>query len=235
MTERQDADIAEYRAVSTAAIVGLIVGLLGPLALSHPLLWTLPAVGAAICLTALVRIAQQTPTLLGRKAALIGLALSILFAAAGPTHWLVYRRLVRQEASQFGLKWFSLLAERQPHKAHQLTSRAEYRQPFDDTLWEYYGQDSTMRLELTEYVNQPLVRTLLALGPKAEVRYYGIDSQRRANNADEVEAIYAVTYEDDGKKTFFVLLKMHRFVNRRGQAAWRVAVGKGGYRPAGFP
>src|SRR5471032_223907 len=43
-----DADAAEYQAVSAMAIVSLLVGLLSLLAFWHPVLWIMPVGGAAI-------------------------------------------------------------------------------------------------------------------------------------------------------------------------------------------
>ena len=47
----------------------------------------------------------------------------------------------------------------------------------------------------------PLQRTLLALGPKATVRYYGCGGQAATEEAEIVDLVYAITYDDpQGKR-----------------------------------
>ena len=83
ITDPQDAELAAYRAVAGQAVVGLIFGLLAPLALVDPLLWAVPALGVLLSGWALRRIRRSEPALAGRKMALAGLVLSLLFAGRG--------------------------------------------------------------------------------------------------------------------------------------------------------
>ena len=235
LTDRQDVQIDEYRAISSSAMAALVLGLLAPLAVLDPLLWSLPALGLFCSLFALRRIARNAPALLGRKAALAGLALSVFFLAAVPADWFVYRRLVRAEARGFATAWFELLAGQQPHKANQLTVHPEFRQPLDEKLWAFYGEGPRWRTKLEEYVAEPLVRTLLALGQKAQVRYYKTGDQRHDAEKDHLAQFYAVTYDDSGeKKTFFVGVELQRHKLESGQANWQVLAVKGGVRPQGL-
>ena len=219
----QDAQIAQYRAISVSAVVGLILGLLAPLAMLDRVLWTIPGLGILVGCFALYRIARESPAMFGRKAAIVGLTLSIFFVAAAPTDWFVYRGMVRREAGQFGLDWFRCLAEGQPQKADQLTIHPKFRQPLDDRLWGFYGEAPRWRARLEEYVARPLVRTLLALGPKAQVRYYTTYAEKHAGGEEVYWIVYAVTFDDAGKKkTFFARLQLQRWTLDDGRANWQV-------------
>lgn len=236
ITDPQDAELAVYRALSGQAVLGLIFGLLAPLAMIDPMLWAIPIVGAIFSWRALRRIKNNSPALVGRKMALIGLTLSLLFLAAAPADLVVYRRMVCDEARQFSALWFKYLTQDEPHKAHQLTVSPESRQPLDGHLWDFYRTESRLRRALRGYVEVPLIRTMLALGPRAQVRFYQTTGQTRENNSDKVDQLYAVTYEEGGeRKSFFVLVRMERLKLSRGGAGWRITETEGGIRPEGWP
>ena len=77
------------------------------------------------------------------------------------------------------------------------------------------------------------MRTLLALGPKAQVRFYQTAAQARDNDNDQVDQVYAVTYEEGSeRKSFFVLVRMSRLKLRSGGAD--IMQTEGGYRPPGW-
>lgn len=216
----QDAEIAQYRALSAPAVAGLILGLAAPLAMVVPMLWGVPLAGIACSTVALWRIARNAPALAGRKAALAGLTLSVLFAVAAPTHWSVYRGLVRREAQRFARCWFEFLADNQPHKAHQLTHSPEFRRPLDDKLLDHYAENSSTE-ELDLYVARPPVRTLLELGRKARVRYCTTSYQAHEGRRDILYQVYAVTSGDGGRdETFFVGLELKREILDTGRANW---------------
>lgn len=229
----QDAEVTEYQAVSGLAVAGLIAGLLGPLALLHPSLWLVPLVAVLLCGLALKRIADEAPALVGRKAALTGLVVSALCLGTSVSGWLTYRRLVDAEAGRFAPHWFAFLRQGEPQKAFQLMIHPNGRRPLDEGLWDYYLANSNQREEIEAFLAGDEVRALLALGAKADVRYYDTEGQYRDDGADLVEQVYAVTYEEAGqKKSFFVRLTLSRICPlETGRAYWQVANVEGGIRP----
>lgn len=238
-----DDDRQPYQAVSLHAVLSLACGLAGPLTFVGPLGSLAAWAGIILAVAALRRIARNAPHLTGRKAAWAGLTLSTVFATAGPVEWVVSRQRVAAEAVQFAQFWFDFLRENQPQKAFQLTLHPHLRQPLDASLWEFYTQGPRWRHELDDYVAQPAVRTLLALGPRADVRFYQIDNQDRERDHDLVSPVFAVTFDEAGrKKTFFVRLKLERMrlTTRDAQkrtiafADWRIHMAEGGVRPAGW-
>jgi hypothetical protein len=179
---------------------------------------------------------RQAPVLAGRAAARWGLGLSLIFAVAGPTDWLVYQWRTEAEARQFAELWFKLLARQQPEKAFQLTMSPQLRQPLDDRLWEYYRLAPQWRLKLEQFVapapegeSPRLVRTLLALGERARVRYQGNLAHYEENPLEIVIQLFSVTFEDAGvKKTFFVIVRLGRHIQSNGTANWQILGAEGG-------
>ncbi len=235
ITDSQDAELAEYRSLPGQAVAGLIFGLLSPLALIDPTLWVIPGLGVIFSGWALRRIRQSGEALAGRKMAMLGLILSLLMAAAAPGDWLVYRRLVADEGRQFSALWFGYITQEEPQKAYQLTVPPATRQPLDQNLWIFYRNNLKERERFEAYVESSPIRTLLALGPRAQVRFYDTGAQSRSGQTDYVELWYAVTYEEESeKKSFFVLVAMSREKMKNGEAGWRIARTQGGGYPSGW-
>jgi hypothetical protein len=235
ITEALDADLAAYRALAWQAVLGLFFGLLSPLAMLGPTLWAIPLLGVFFCYWAFRRIRKYAPAMVGRKIAWTGLTLSLLFAAAAPSEWLSYRWTVRNEARQFADTWFSFLTQDEPEKAHQWILPPNQRQPPNVRLWDFYRQAAKGREDLEKFTAMPVIRTLLALGPRAQTRFYDYADQLHEDGNDRVDLLYAVTYEESGERmSFFVLVGAYRTKLPGGGADWRVLNVQGGVRPEGF-
>jgi hypothetical protein len=225
---------ADYHAVSGLALVGLLLGLGSAAVVVSAYLWMIPVAGIVVSVLALQRIAQEKPVLIGRKAALVGLFLSVMFLVEDVTDcWGVHPWMLHREARQFGLAWFEQLKQNQPQKAHQLTQSPSRRQKFGEKLWDYYTANYVSYSELKDYVARPLIRTLLALGPKAEVRYYATQDEYEQYDSTYVEQIYAVTCrEGPSPATFFVSLTLQRSTQNRGrESGWQVYDSSGPVTP----
>ena len=79
----------QYRALSTAAVASLIVGLLSPLAILSWTLVVVPFIGIPISLVALIKTRRHREELSGESLARVGLVLSLVFGIVGPA-WLSY-------------------------------------------------------------------------------------------------------------------------------------------------
>ena len=82
LSEAHASELPDYHPVSGLAVAGLMLGLLSAIALIDPIGWLLPPVGILLSAVALWRIARSSPAMVGRKAALVGLSLSVLLGAA---------------------------------------------------------------------------------------------------------------------------------------------------------
>lgn len=193
-------ELPPYHALSPAAVAGLVLGILSPLALVGPGLWVLPCLAGVLSLLGLWRTARREG-LLGRGVALAGLLLATSMAAAGPAAWYGQRWLLVRETRPFADAWFALLAEGRPEKAFLLTLPPRWRPPLEGEVWQYYRSGPRWQKGLREYVapaqkgDPPnLVRTLLALGPQATARYYEFAGQTQKQGKPVVYLIYAVTF-----------------------------------------
>ena len=227
----------DYRSVEPWAVGGLLLGLLSPAAMLGSLALLLPALGLAANLVALARLRQDSNRS-GRTAALAGLALSVIFGVAPmarvATSWLLLSRQAREVADQF----FEYLREDSPEKALMLQFSPDLRQPPDELLWTYYRNDVEAKGLLKAFVERPVVRTLLELGPRAQVRFYKTKSVITEGTRGIVHYYYTVTYPDagpqsaGGKKSFFVAVALERKPTRTpGLNPWRVADVQGGFDP----
>jgi hypothetical protein len=233
LRETDDDEVVQYRSVSALAVAGFIVGLFAPVAFIHPLLWTVPLAGLVLSTVALVRIARRESALVGRWPAVAGLLLSWLWGAAAPSEWLAHRLLVDAEARQFATIWFDFVRANEPHKAAQLTQSPHQRYDLDGDVWEAYPPDSDERRGLWQYVQDPPVRALLALGERAHPRYYDTETIQRSAARDRLVQVWAVSYDDTGRrKSFFVRLTLEReILPSAGLAFWTLVGVDGGLRP----
>jgi hypothetical protein len=228
-----DAQLIEYRSVSVLAVFALLLGLCAPLAMLGPVLWIVPALGVAVSVWALLAIAKSEGALVGRKAALTGLSLALVCGAAAASARVSEGWWLRGEARPVAARWFELLRDDQPLAAHQLTLTPGERATDASALESGYRDEENLRQSLERFVHNPLIRALLALGGKAEVRYYATESHHRDGDQQRISQIYAITYPDDGRRvTFFGRLVLFRSLDRAaGKIHWQVLDYKGGIRP----
>lgn len=226
----------DYRSVSGKAVAGLVLGVLSATALIHPLLWFVPAAAAGFSLLALREIGREDNRLVGRVAALAGLALGLFFGTAAACGYYVRRAMAIDEARQTADMWFDKLQHDEPHRAHQLSIPPGERFPIDEpNLWEAYRGLPKMSAGLKEFVEKPAVAALLKLGPRAKVRYYSTEGYATGGKIEGVKMLYAVTYDEGQRpRTFFVQLAVVRRADApAGQNPWYVADIEGGVRPPG--
>lgn len=225
----------EYHAISPLAVGSLVVGLISPVALIASLLWIVPALAIALACLAFRAIANSAGALTGRGAALAGLALGLIFAAAGPVHSATTRYLLAEQARPICEAWFAFLQNGEPHKAHQLMQPALRRRALNDRLWDYYRSAAENREELQAFVATPVPRAVLEFGKRCEVRFHDTVGVTPDRDGDVVELMYAVTYPaESGRQTFFVVLTVDRRQLENGDVIWRILRDTSGVVPAGL-
>ena len=224
ISDRRDAEMAQYRSLCATAVLGLILGLLSPLAIVSKPLLVVPLAGVAVSGLALWRIARNVTELTGRKAALLGLVLSCFFAASVGSQRLYYNRLICREAEQFASIWFGLLADDQPYDACQLFLKRDDRRQSQKSLGGFYRNHPELKEEIdSKYLGLPPVKLLLELGPKAKVQNVQTVGLQQQLQSNYVQQVYSVSYDEDGKnKTVPIELNMERKVHPDGRAGWRL-------------
>ncbi len=162
--EQQD----DYRQVSLLSIVSLLLGLASPLALIAPLLLVVPLLGATLALFAVVQIAKREGQMIGRRAALLGLALCVVSFGAMWGRSITTRHLVSQQAQDFAYDWLALLAENQPRSAFQLTDQRH--QPAAPQDRSQPGEEATQD-PFDTFAEDELISTLLNIHDVGVVRF----------------------------------------------------------------
>ena len=201
-----------YQAVEPSAIVGFLLALLlSPLALISWPLWLIAPLVAGANLVALRRL-RRDPGRPGRLAALAGLGLALFFGTVPWARALTERLFLPDQARPVAEQFFELLRKGQPERAVTMWFAPESRRPFDESLWPYFRRDTDARGALLKMVDDATVRTLLALGDRAQVRYYKSNAMITAGATAGVVLWYTVTYADEAgkKKTFFVRVGLKR-------------------------
>jgi hypothetical protein len=228
--ETVDADVLEYRAVSGLAVASLLAGLISLVAILAPIFWIVPLLSIFTSFIALFRINAAGPTVLGRRAALLGLALSIVSLTAIVTEMVSARWWLAYDAQRVSQEWLDALGRGKRHEAHELCLIPELRlQP----------NSAQAKADFKRFMSDPLVRTLLALGKRFDARYYETEQLTRDDeqDMDVVTLVYAVTFAEAGKKkSFFVRFRLERTVERfTRRCQWRIAAVDGGIHPATPP
>lgn len=214
----------DYRPVSALAIAGLLLGLCSVLALIHPVLWLVPLSGVLFDWWALRRMAVASPPLLGRKAALVGMTLSLIFGLSGPIQYWVHCRALRAEAIELADEWFTALRENRPDYAfrltHRPTSKAERARP--PTVDHAIGEEplTPLRKEVKEQPQE----ILLKLGKKARVRLFKHEAVWRDDASEGTRDAYVVTVgQGDEAVSFFVRIGCLRSQNHAtGEWQWQI-------------
>jgi hypothetical protein len=205
VADRADADLVEYRAVSITALIGLLVALLSVAGFGHPVLWAVPFMAVIVNLVALRRIAQHSPRLLGRGAALVGLAVALALGAAAPTRYLVSAARSRHEARQLAELWLQALAKHNRELALELEQAPQSRLPPDEDLRANYRDEPAAAKALREFADRPLVRAIGAAGDAATFEYLETQVQQVTLQKERIKSLWRVTYDQDGKPMSFLV------------------------------
>ena len=226
-TERLDLDddLGAYRAVSGLAVAGLIVGVCSVMAFIHPLLWLVPLAGIVLDALALRQIAEASSRLIGRKAALVGLAISLVCGTSAPIQAFLYRRAMQAQAIEIADEWFNSLRENRPELAFRLSQHPTSRAArVKSPIAEYLGNDM-MRDSLRSFIRQSPNALLLKLGRRGHVRLYQNEDVWSDQVVDGVRDIYVVTVgQDPTAVSFFIRLGTTRSRDlATGEWQWQVS------------
>ena len=164
-------DSQSYRAISPLAIAACILGVASALALIHPLFWFLPVATVAVSVLALRSISRNSDALVGRKAALVGLAAAAFFGVWAPTSLALQRVVIPRHARPFAEYWLELLRDGRVHEAHQWTVGADYRLPADVDLEAFYQSDTDAKEDLKVFLDDDVLRVLLRAGRTGSPRF----------------------------------------------------------------
>ncbi|HWB12310.1 MAG TPA: hypothetical protein VG826_23995 [Pirellulales bacterium] len=221
-----EGDIGGYRPVSGLAVVGLLLGVFSIVAFVHYLLYLVPLAAIVINVLALRQIAETSPPMIGRRAALAGLALAMICVGSAPVQRAVHRRDLHAQSLEVAREWFTALREDRPEAACRLsrsptTAAARAQSPMK--LFE----SGMMSLErMRKFVHESPVDLLLKLGKRAHVRLYANEDIWWENDKEGVRDFYVVTVGQGPQAvSFFIWLGTTR-TKEIGTGEWQWQVTK---------
>jgi hypothetical protein len=260
MSDLQNADIQfhesgeeslqNYRSVNRTSIVGFVLGLLSAASLLHWLLLPIAIAAVLISSLALLQVRARGGELLGRKAALAGIALGIFFLAFATTKEYVRRGELDRQARQHADKWLELLHERDLpnlYKAFELQRRYPERQPLGTDLTLLFGDpaestkiDSNMvddelrelvmpRMNFRTFLETPMVEEILEAGSDSEIAFVQVAGRNKKGDNDIVVLEYLIRYKKDNrsKSTRFYVKMARNYYDDIREAHWHVVeIGK---------
>ncbi len=236
------ADELISKRASVWAIVSALFGVLSFLSLLNLGFLVLAAFALFAAIFALVAIARAGGELAGRRLALVGLALGIAGAVAGPVRLETCRADFERQAEQFCQGWFELAAKGDFLSLRQTTRPHWDRVPIVDEkdvvkYWAASIQDEDAHRDAHSFLANTTLLTLAALGDRAVPTFYATESLTLNSKVELASRIYAVTVapEKDGepKRTFFLRLTVERRIRKtaKGEKSVGWNVHSGDWRP----
>jgi hypothetical protein len=212
-TYSTDDEFPGYRPVSAAALTGFLLSLASVMVFVSLNYVFLPVLGLVVCSIALRRISVMQDRLVGRRLALVGLTLSLTFGLVAPAIAVVQHFQVNADARRFAEEWFNAAAEGDSEFVSTLHMPLSLRRgsEFDKVV----KTQTQARQMVSGFLREPAVQVLLALGPRAQARFYWRESfDESATGEIHAVDIYAVTVDEAGERTtFFVDVTMDRSKN----------------------
>jgi hypothetical protein len=230
--EPMETEVVQYRAVEPMAVLCVIFGLLSCFA-AFDLVGCSFAVPAIILgLLSLARLNKRPGIFAGRKAALLGLGLAILFAATGVARHFTSEYMIRNQAKTIGQEFLGLIANDRPELAFQWTLKPKERSHSASNVWAFYRSNTELTDKLREFVGKEGIRALLAIGSDAKIYPVGRASYQASSDVESVGQTYAIDFKSDNKaKTFFFGLLLRRFQSKEGKPEWMIVDYVGGFDP----
>ena len=199
---------ASYRRLSALALVAFVLGILSFVIYFSVWFFFIAVIGMVLALVAVWSIHRSEDLLFGLGFAHCGLALSIISLVSASVLWPYYLHELRLESHRFFRIWFDALQADNIPLAKGMGSPYWERPSIDDEekWWKDQYADQWKHRSIHGYTDNKLVRTLLALGKKADITYYKTLASVVGDGKDTVVSVYAVTYlsETGEKETFFI-------------------------------
>ena len=144
----------------------------------------------------------------------MGLGLAVLFGMVPIARMTTDYVLLKEQPRELADRFLEYLRQDDPRRALMLRAVPDVRKSLDDdeAVRLFFRNNVDARSDLAKFVHLPVARTLLALGQRARIRYYGTMGVGSVGDRALVHYWYTVTFDDEqgNKKTFFVGLTMER-------------------------
>ena len=158
--------------------------------------------------------------LIGRKAAIFGLALAMLFGGWAPARRFTQRRLLYRQATVFVEQWLQVVRDGRLQEAYQMHVPYSVRGDIYEALQQPAGKPARRTLqrnqpsgpesekpvlpvdphvEMAEFLSKPAVATLVAHARDGRLRLRKNETQRRRRQLTVLVQHYVFEYEEGGQ------------------------------------
>jgi hypothetical protein len=226
-------DVAEgessYTRLCVSALLAALFGLGSFLVYFTPWLFFVGGFAILLSIFALWTIRSAEGTLMGTSLAYFGLCCAIVALVSIAVFWAVYQYGIRREADQFFRLWFAAVQQGNIPQAKEYQSTYAERSHTADAeeWWKNQYKETYAHHAVHKYVEDKLVRVLMALRDDAKVSYYKTLHIVSDRESDIVVAIYAVTFPaaSGETETFFFFFAGKRSYPSKGMfktAGWNI-------------
>ena len=211
-----------YTRLCVPALISACFGLATFLVYFTPWFFFLGVIAILLSFIALWAIRNAEGLLTGTPLAYFGLCCAVVALVSVSVFWQAYQHGVRQEADQFFRLWFATFqqGDMPREEAYQLivsqakefhSVYASRSQAADVDEW-WKGQYKDLHRDVHQYVENELIRVLLALGDRATISHYKTIGITTEPAWDIVSSVYAVTFQSEWgeTETFFVRISGRR-------------------------
>ena len=210
---RQD-ELAQYRPISPLAIIALLVGLASGIAIFHNLLWLVPLIGVVLSAVALKQTAPPDAIATGRTAAIIGLALSVLFGVMAITTTVIEKRLVDKQAVEFASGWLNIARSGNLPQAAEWFRAPVTRLPPESNYAKFYELNEDAQTLLAKVSSGEAMKQVLALREEDPITFQGIDEFTRVDSAFLYDLRFTLPASPSENETTDVICNVRRIVDR---------------------
>ena len=215
---------AEYRSLSTMAVVALLLGLASTAVFAAPVLLILPVVALMVSVVALRAIAAKPDVLTGRTLAVIGLLLATVSLAGSLTRDSLYARWMSHQARPAAEAWIDLVAAGDVDGSFYLTMGAGDRELYRRATQGEADPKVAGQMQQTKeaYDTDPAVERLSKLGSGVQARWVS-DGPMKQVRPRQVRLLLNYVVTSAAGETCRVALLMERLAPRGVPAEWHVA------------
>lgn len=215
--------LASYQGVSIMAVLALLLGMASALALVHPFLWVVPPVAVVLSILAIRAIDAPDSNLTGRRLAIAGLALALLFGLWAPSRVLTRQWQLYRQARAFADDWLELIRQGELQAAHQLTLPHIERQKPGVSLEKIYSESDEAKNRYQNFFGDKPAKTIAALGDEATYEYAGGNGVARETFSEHVALSYRVRHAENGREREFpIRVVLDRQEGKEGRFYWLV-------------
>lgn len=188
--EPDQAPLDQYRALSRAAVVALMLGLASALMLIHPLFVIVPLGAVFAAVVALRTIATLRGQLTGWGIATAGLCLAMLFTGWGLARHFSRQATIADQAIRLADGWLGLVRDGELARAHQLTLPPSKRLSSASAVADFYRTNTQAAENMHLFFENNALTPFLARGKQATFRFDSLASQSHTTLADDVVLKY---------------------------------------------